>query len=110
MIYLSERLNCIKVFINNTAVIGWNLSFEENLKEHNKVLIRIEEAGLYLSISKTKWAVSRIKYLRLIVTKNRYKLDLKKIEAILNTKLSKKGSKIISQWYEFLPQNTVDKG
>ena len=38
MMYLNEELNYVKVFINNTAVIGRNLSFKEHLKELDEVL------------------------------------------------------------------------
>ena len=61
MICLSKEVNYAKVFIDNTAVIGWNLSFEEHLKELDEVMTQIEDTGLQLNISKTKWAVSEVK-------------------------------------------------
>ena len=61
MMHLNEGLDYVKVFIDNRVVIGRNPSFEEYLKELDEVLIRIEDAGLQLNISKTKWAVSEVK-------------------------------------------------
>ena len=43
MIYLNEGLDCIKLFINDMAIISQNLLFKEHLKELNEVLIQIEE-------------------------------------------------------------------
>ena len=86
---LSKRLDCVKVFIDDTAIIGQNLSSEEHLKELDKILAWIEDTELKLNIRKNKWAVSEVKYLGFIASKNRHKLDLKKVEALLNAKVPK---------------------
>ena len=97
MIYLNKGLDYIKVFIDDTAVIGRNPSFKEHLEELDKVLTWMKDTGLQLNISKTKWAVSEVKYLGFIVSKNGYKPDKKKIEALLNVK-SLKNKKYVRQF------------
>ena len=89
MMHLNADLDYVKVFIDDTAVISRNSLFKKYLKELDEILTYMEDAGLQLNISKTKQAVSEAKYLGFIVSKIGYKLDKKKIEALLNAKLPK---------------------
>ena len=50
---------------------------------HNKVLRALQKAGLQLDINKCKFTVQETKYLGLIVTRDGIKMDLQKVEAIL---------------------------
>jgi len=93
MIYLNQGLDYVKVFIDDTAVIGRG-TFDKHLEELDVVLQRMENAGLQLNIRKTKWAVDRAEYLGYIVTKEGYSPDPKKIKTLLDIKRPKNKKQI----------------
>jgi len=71
-----------------TAFIDDLLIYSKNLKKHKKhvklVLTRLRDAELQVSISKCEFHVTRIKYLEFIVSIEEVKVDLEKIQIILN--------------------------
>ena len=57
---------------------------EEDYKEHVlKVLHKLQQAGLYLDATKCKFKTTRIKYLSLIITTARIKIDPQKVSTVL---------------------------
>ncbi|KAG9564216.1 hypothetical protein KCU71_g4900, partial [Aureobasidium melanogenum] len=64
------------------------LVFSETLEEHrvhvSKVLKRLRQAKLYANIDKSEFKVISTKYLGLIISTNRLKMDPQKIKAVLN--------------------------
>jgi hypothetical protein len=62
--------------------------FSENKEIHKehcmKVLVRLKEAGLHLDIHKCEFAVSRVKYLGLILTADGIEMDTDKVRAVLD--------------------------
>lgn len=59
---------------------------EEHIEHVNKVLDRLEKAGLFLEIDKCEFFVAEVKYLGLIVKTEGIKMDPVKVEAIVNWK------------------------
>ena len=76
MVKLNKGLECAKVFLNDTRVLGRN-TFENHLEELDEVLIQMKEAGLQINISKSKWAVKEAKYLECIIAIEGYSPDPK---------------------------------
>ena len=54
-----------------------------------KILIKLKKAKLYLNIDKFEFFVTSIKYLELIITTDEVKMNLKKMNVIINWKFSK---------------------
>ena len=48
------------------------------------VLKRLQNAGLQYNIKKCKFHVTKVTYLGLIISRNRIKMDSKKVTAIIN--------------------------
>jgi EAL domain-containing protein (putative c-di-GMP-specific phosphodiesterase class I) len=62
------------------------LIYSETLREHEKyvrtVLEKLREAGLLVDIDKCEFHMQEVKYLGLIITLDRLKIDSVKVEAI----------------------------
>ena len=71
-----------------TAYIDNILIYSDSLAEHRKhvelVLQALREAGLQLNINKCEFHKTEVLYLGLIISTNGIRMDLKKIEAIIN--------------------------
>ena len=80
-----KEIDNVKVFIHKAAAIG-RTTFDNHIKDLDKLLTTIEDAGLQLNIRKTKWAVDEAKYLGYVVNKNGHKLDLVEVQALINMK------------------------
>lgn len=69
-----------------TAYLDDILVYSETEEEHithvNQVLAALEEANLFLDISKCEFHVHRVKYLGLIITSDGIEMDPEKVEAI----------------------------
>ena len=48
------------------------------------IINKLSKASLYLDINKSKFIVIEVKYLELILTTNRLKIDLSKIKIVLD--------------------------
>ena len=48
------------------------------------IVYKLSEARLYLDINKSKFAIKKVKYLRLILITNSFKIDPSKIKTILD--------------------------
>ena len=83
-----DFIEFIKIFIDDILVIG-RASFEEHMKDVEKVIIRMKEAGLQINIKKSKWAVKRVEYLGYIIKTNGYEPDPKKISGLINMQAPK---------------------
>ena len=83
--HLTENMDDVKVFIDDTGVIGKS-TFAAHIEQLDKVLTKMKEAGLQINIRKTKWAVNEANYLGFIVSKEGYSPDPKKIKGLVQMK------------------------
>jgi hypothetical protein len=71
-----------------TAYINNILIYSENKDDYNTyitaVFKRLDKARLFLDINKSKFRVKRLKYLGLIVSMDGIKIDLDKVQAIID--------------------------
>jgi cell fate regulator YaaT (PSP1 superfamily) len=69
-----------------TAFMDDLLIYSKTMKEHKeqvkKMLKRLREAGLQVSISKCEFHVQRTKYLRFIITTEGVETDLEKVTIV----------------------------
>ena len=77
-----NRLEYVKVFLDNTRVIE-KITFKKYIEKLNVVLTWIEEEGLQINLSKSKWKVNKAKYLGYIKTKEEYSPDPKRIQGLV---------------------------
>ena len=65
-------------------IIIYSSSVEQHAKRLDKVLQRLDEANLYIQLSKCNFAVTEVEYLGHIVSDKGIRPDPKKISAIIN--------------------------
>ena len=80
---LREYLNdFISVFLDD--ILMYSESKEKHIEHVTKILVKLKKVNLFLDIDKCEFFVISIKYLDLIIITKRIKMNLKKIETIVN--------------------------
>ena len=72
--------SCCLVYIDDVIIVG--KSFHEHLRNLQKVLQRLQEAGLKLKPSKCIFFQSSVKYLRHVVSREGVMADLDKVRKV----------------------------
>ena len=85
---LKEYLNdfCFEYFDD---ILIYNETRDDHVERVFKVLKRLRKVDLFLNIDKCEFFVQKIKYLNLTITIDDIKMNLKKIETIMNWKVSR---------------------
>jgi hypothetical protein len=71
----------VSIYINDILI--YNNSKVEHIEHVKRILQRLKNAELQTNIDKCEFFVHEIKYLKLIINRNEIKINLKKIEIIL---------------------------
>ena len=80
---LQEYLNqFITAYLNDVLI--YNETKEKHEKQVLKVLKKLQERELQLNINKCEFSISEVRYLRMYVEINKIRMNLEKIEVILN--------------------------
>src|SRR5210317_758151 len=79
---LMDGLDFVRAYLDDVLIPTKN-SFEEHLEQLEKVLTRLQSAGLKVNASKSKFCRDRLEYLGYIITREGIQPDMKKVEAIL---------------------------
>ena len=80
---LFNFLNCfVQVYFDDILI--YSKTCRKHINHIHSVLSRLQEAGLQANIQKCKFHVQKTKFLRLILTTEKLKVNLEKIEAIRN--------------------------
>ena len=70
-------------------ILIYNETRDDHVEHVFKVLKRLQKVDLFLNIDKCEFFVQEIKYLNLIITIDDIKMNLKKVETIMNWKVSR---------------------
>lgn len=79
---LMDGLEFVRAYLDDVLIPTKN-SFEEHLEQLEKVLTRLQSAGLKVNASKSKFCQDRLEYLGYVITRDGIQPNMKKVEAIL---------------------------
>ena len=85
--YMNEVLfdflnHFVQIYFDDILI--YSRTYREHVDHIHSVLDRLQKTGLQINIQKCKFHIQRIKFLKLILTTEKFKINLKKIKAIKN--------------------------